>query len=725
MSNGLFGIGITGINAAQMGLLTTGNNIANVDTPGYNRQRIGQSNNISIATGAGFIGQGTRVDTVTRIYNSVVTNQINQSQTKASELSKYYDQIKQIDNMLADEKAGLSPTLQDLFKGVQTVASNPALTTSRDALVSSAKTFTSRLQNLESRLTAMYSGVNSQLESTVSAINSYATQIAELNERIISAQAADNQPANALLDERDQLIAELNKEVRVTTSEDSNGAISVFFGTGQQLVVGTKASTLAVQPSVADPQRMVVGMRTVGGVQELPEYLVTGGNLGGLLAFRSESLDKAANSLGQVAASLALTFNAQHALGQDMLGNVAGDADFNADFFNISDPKSWANALNTGTATVSASFVNPPPMVLNGGAFSLTYDKTAGTYTAVRASDGTQWPGYTDLNSLVQQVYADTGTTLDMTSAHYATNITASDYRLTYDGANYTLTRLADNKQWSDADPNALSATVGASDGINFSISAGIAAGDSFLIQPTREIARNISVNQAIAADSRLFAAAQPVRSGSGSSNTGSGVISSSTVSPGYTDPAAAPAGTITMTFNGGNLSFSIGGVPTALTVTYTDASGTNTVSAGSVPYNNPSTKYTINGISFEISGNPADNDTFTLDRNSGGVSDGRNANLLGQLQTQGTVDGGASTYQASYARLVSTIGNKTRETQVTRDAQQALVDQGVAAREAQSGVNLDEEASNLLKYQQAYQASAKMISIASDLFNTILSIRS
>jgi len=325
----------------------------------------------------------------------------------------------------------------------------------------------------------------------------------------------------------------------------------------------------------------------------------------------------------------------------------------------------------------------------------------------------------------VQQVYADTGTTLDMTSAHYATNITASDYRLTYDGANYTLTRLADNKQWSDADPNALSATVGASDGINFSISAGIAAGDSFLIQPTREIARNISVNQAIAADSRLFAAAQPVRSGSGSSNTGSGVISSSTVSPGYTDPAAAPAGTITMTFNGGNLSFSIGGVPTALTVTYTDASGTNTVSAGSVPYNNPSTKYTINGISFEISGNPADNDTFTLDRNSGGVSDGRNANLLGQLQTQGTVDGGASTYQASYARLVSTIGNKTRETQVTRDAQQALVDQGVAAREAQSGVNLDEEASNLLKYQQAYQASAKMISIASDLFNTILSIRS
>ncbi len=740
MSNGLFGIGITGINAAQMGLLTTGNNIANVDTPGYNRQRISQSNNISIATGAGFIGQGTRVDTITRIYNSVVTDQINESQTKASELSKYYDQIKQIDNMLADDKAGLSPTLQDLFKGVQTVAANPALTTSRDALVSSAKTFTSRLQNLESRLSAMYSGVNSQLESTVSAINSYAKQIAELNERIITAQAAVNQPANSLLDERDQLIADLNKEVAVTTVEEANGSMSIFIGSGQQLVVGTRANTLAIQPSSADPQRMVVGLTTSTNVQELPEYLLTGGNLGGLLAFRSESLDKAANSLGQVAASLALTFNAQHSLGQDMLGNVAGSADFNSNFFAIGSPKSWANAMNTGSAVVSAGFVTPPPLVLNGGEFSLTYTPpnpaavppVVESYVAKRNSDGATWsavaPAET-LNDLLQKVAnpapGGAGVALDLSNAHYATNITASDYRLAYDGSNYTLTRLSDNKQWSNADPLVLSASVAESDGISFSISSGIAAGDSFLIQPTREIARNISVNQAIAADSRLFAASQPVRSGSGSSNTGSGVISSSTVSPGYTDPAAAPAGTITMTFNGGNLSFSIGGVPTTLTVTYTDASGTNTVSAGSVPYNNPATKYTVNGISFEISGNPANNDTFTLDRNSGGVSDGRNANLLGQLQTQGTVDGGSSTYQASYARLVSAIGNKTRETQVTRDAQQALVDQGVAAREGQSGVNLDEEASNLLKYQQAYQASAKMISIASDLFNTILSIRS
>ncbi|GBG00722.1 hypothetical protein AZSI13_00490 [Azospira sp. I13] len=738
MSNGLFGIGITGISAAQVGLLVTGNNIANVDTPGYNRQRIGQSNNISIATGSGYIGMGTRVDTVTRIYNQVITDQINQSQTKASELSKYYDQIKQIDNMLADDKAGLSPTLQDLFKGVQTVASNPALTTSRDSLISSAQTFSSRLQNLESRLSSMYAGVNGQLESTVSAINSYAQQIAELNERIIVAQAAVNQPANSLLDQRDQLVAELNKEVAVTTVEESNGAFSVFIGTGQQLVVGTRANSLQVRPSAADPQRMAIGLTTATSSQEMPEYLFTGGNLGGLLSFRSESLDKAANALGQVAVSVALTFNAQHALGQDMLGNinVPADADFNANFFNISDPRVWPNALNKDkTVEMTASYVQPPPLVLNGGAFKMAYDSVSGTYTVSSASGAAPSPwSDTNLNNLMQQVYDDTGTTLDMSSGHYATNITASDYRVSYDGTDYTVTRLTDGAKWDSATLGGvgpLAAKIADSEGINIRFpelsvpaSASPQPGDSFLIQPTREIARNISVNKALAADTRLFAAGQPVRTGSANANTGSGVISAGNVVAGYTAPTAGSTGTVKMTFNGGNLDFSVNGAGATFDVTYTDATGTHTVNgASSIPYTNPSTKYTINGISFEISGNPKDSDTFTLDRNTGGTSDGRNANLLGQLQTQGTVDGGASSYQAAYARLVSNIGNKTREVQVTRDAQQALADQGISAREAQSGVNLDEEAANLLKFQQAYQASAKMMTIASELFSTVLSI--
>ena len=133
----------------------------------------------------------------------------------------------------------------------------------------------------------------------------------------------------------------------------------------------------------------------------------------------------------------------------------------------------------------------------------------------------------------------------------------------------------------------------------------------------------------------------------------------------------------------------------------------------------------TFDGLSFDISGTPVAADRFTVERNtsSNGVADGRNALLLGKLQSQGTVSGGAANYQAAYAQLVSDNGNKTREIQVTRDAQKSLFDQSSAAREAMSGVNLDEEAANLIRYQQAYQASAKMLSIGTKLFDTLLSI--
>lgn len=177
------------------------------------------------------------------------------------------------------------------------------------------------------------------MQSTVASINSYATQIAELNEKIMLAQAATNQPANSLLDQRDYLVAELNKQVAVTTVEDANGGLNVFIGTGQQLVVGLRANELQVKTSSADPERMAVALTNAGGAQELPENLLTGGVLGGLLRFRSESLDKAANSLGQVAASIALTFNAQQSLGQDMLGQTAANGAFASTFSNFRIPE--------------------------------------------------------------------------------------------------------------------------------------------------------------------------------------------------------------------------------------------------------------------------------------------------------------------------------------------------------------------------------------------------
>lgn len=720
MSVGMLNIGMSGINAAQVALSTTSHNIANASTSGYNRQRIGQTSSDPIATGSGFVGQGTTVTTVTRIYSSYIANQVNQFQTTASQYSAYYGQISQINNTLADSTAGLSPALSSLFTAMQQVASDASLVSARQSMASGAQTLASRFQSLQSQLQGLYDGVNTQLQNTVSSINAYASQIAQLNQQIIVAQASSNQPANDLLDKRDELVSELNKLVGTTTVVDSNGAMNVFIGTGQQLVVGSSSQTLDARPSAADPQRYTVGILSNKSYLELPEDLLTGGSLAGLMSFRAESLDNAANTLGQIATSVALTFNAQQSLGQDMLGNTATSSSFAKNIFNYAQPQAWANGGNTGSGTLSAAFTNPT-LELNNGSFQMDY--AGGSYTVTRKSDGSQWTG-ASLNSVMQSVYTATGTSLDMTTGNYATKLTGSDYTVSYDGTNYAVTRASDGKRWTDTSLTNLSSTISKSEGFSFSLSAGtMNAGDSFLVQPTRYAAANISVNSAIAADPRLIAAAAPIATAATTTNTGSGTISAGSVSAGYT----APSSTLTMSYNGGNLSFDAGNLPA--TVTVTTASGTQTITLNTttdtIPYTNPSTSYTVNGMTFSLGGSPANGDSFTIGQNTKGTSDSRNITLLNKLQTQGTTQSGDASFADTYAQLVSQIGNQTRTANTIQKTQQSLTDQASATLQSQSGVNLDEEATNLIKYQQAYQASAKVIQIASQLFNTVLQISS
>lgn len=668
MSTGIISTGISGLQVAQLGLLTAEHNITNANTPGFSRQRTIQSSNIAMLTGAGFVGQGAHVSTIVRMYDSFLSDQVNRTQTTSSELEVYYTQIKQIDNMLADPNAGLSPALQSFFSGIQQVAANPSQLPARQAMISSAQALVARYQGLEDRVGQMYDGINSQLSTTVATINSYSEQIADLNNSIVIARSSINQPPNDLLDQRDQLVLELNKLIRVTTTTNTNGTYNIYIGNGQQLVTGTQVTQLTAEPSAADASRFAVGIKTAGGTQELPESLVTGGTLGGLLSFRSGSLDRVANDLGRNAASLALTFNAQNALGQDLLGNIAGNANFVAKFFNEPIPGVVANTLNPASSPAVSVSYTPP-----------TFD------------------------------------------GNFYTNLTGSDYRLNYDGANLTLTRLTDNKQWTGSDVATLNAQLGL-DPQGFTLnSATFVAGDagaSYLIQPVRDAARNISVNAAVATDVRLIAAAAPIRTQAQSTNTGTASITSGVVATGYSFP------TVPMP-SPDNLPITLTYTPPVLPATQGTLSwpATGAVGAGSVAYTSGSTM-TIAGVSFEINGSPNAGDTFTIARNSGGVSDGRNALALGQLQTQSTMSGKTASFQSAYAQLVSDAGNKSREIEVKGAAQAALLKQSEDSRDSLSGVNLDEEAANLMRYQQAYQASAKMMEIGNKLFDVLLSIQ-
>lgn len=719
---GVLNIGITGLRVAQAGLLTTSHNIANASTAGYNRQTNIQSTALPNFAGYGFVGQGANVESVRRVYSEYLTTQILGAESNVGELDMYLTQAKQIDNLLADANAGLSPALSDFFQATQQVAADPGSIPARQSMLSSAQSMVARFQSLDQRMTEIRQGVNTQLVNQVSVINAYATQIASLNDRIVEATAiAQGQPPNDLLDQRDELIRSINREIRVSVVPENNGSYSVFIGTGQPLVVGVSTyKFIADTVSAEDPQRVSISMEAPNGAKvQISESLLQGGQLGGLLNFRTQTLDVAQNSLGKVAQAVGMTFNSQHRMGIDLQG-VAG-----LDLFNVPQPRVLANAANTSGAILSAQIIDSDYRLDYGaGTITRLSDGTSGAINSVPPFDGltinltSGAAGGADVfilkpgNPPGQQVFAQSDNTGDAVFELKPTNLQslptiASDYRLSASATGIQLVRLSDNRTWTAADMTDLQTQLAADpQGFLLDWQGGVPAspGETFLIQPLRSTVENMSV---AILDPLKLAAAAPFRTETSLSNKGSGKIDMGMVLA--MDPSGVPLpGKVTITYDAASNSLAMTGGITA--------------TIGNFVAGQPN-EIVLNGLKFTISGVPADGDTFSIEANLNGVSDNRNAIALGNLQTKAVLGSGSANYQSAYGQIVSYVGNKTREVEVTGLAQQTLVDQGEAARQELSGVNLDEEAANLLKYQQAYQAAAKVMEIAGRLFDDLLTI--
>ncbi|MDO8988269.1 MAG: flagellar hook-associated protein FlgK [Sideroxyarcus sp.] len=638
----IYGIGVSALNAAQAGIATTTHNIANASTPGYSRQETIQSAGMPQNTGAGYFGQGVNVTNVVRRYDQFLGAQVLEAQTQASNLNTQLGLSQQVSNLLGDSNGGLTPVIQDFFAAVNAVSNAPQSVPARQTMIASAQSLVNRFQTLDQNLNLIRDGLNGQISTSVSTINSIAKQIAALNEKIVMLQAnTPGQPPNDLLDQRDQLVSQLSQEIRVSTMKQSDGTMNVFIGSGQSLVVGNQVSTLQTVTSATDPTALEVAYfnASSGTVSSIPQNSLQGGNLGGYLNFRQDVLDPAANALGRIAMGLADTFNQQQQQGIDLQGALGGS------MFTLAAPRVTNSYNNTGTGAITA--------------------------------------------------------TVNSTSA-----LTASDYMVRFDGTNYNVYDSATNATvggpYSVAAMTAGQAVAGT--GITLQLTAGAAAsGDSFLVRPTVNGAGAISL---AITDPTKIAAASPVRSNAPTANLGSGVIAAATVVPGLPLNANLLQ-PITITFNN---------PPTTYTATGTGAPvGPQAYTSGAA--------ITINGWTTKISGTPSAGDTFTVQQNTNATTDGTNILLMAALQTANTLVNGTTSFQGAYGQLIGQVGSQTRELTVVSQAQTSLLDQVTQAQQAVSGVNLDEEAANLLRYQQAYQAAGKAMQIANTMFETILSL--
>ncbi len=657
----VFSTSRSGLLAAQRQLATTSNNISNVNTEGYSRQRVEQTARPPMGTGAGFVGTGVQTSTITRMFDEnreLALRQATSDFARQDVLASYNGRI---DNLLADESAGLSKPLQAFFDASQDVANDPTSTSARQAMLSAADSLVSRFQLIDNRLRGLDEESNAQIAGNVEAINGLANSIANLNQEIVLAKGRTGQPPNDLLDKRDTLIRELSEKVGTRTVAQADGSINVFIGNGQGLVQGTQANTLGTQPNADDPTRQDITFERPGRAPVNINAQISGGELGGLMDFRREVLEPTRNDLGRLAVTIGETFNQQHRLGVQFDGEAAA---LGGDFFGVGTPQVIPRDGNDGDAEVQVSF-DPDN------------------------------PG----------------------------NLTSSDYRAVFDGTDWSVRRLSDNSVFSEAD---LADEDGRLDGLIFEFPNDAEAGDSFLIRPTAAGASSLSVELNRPGQ---IAAANPLTAGevlddSGQVlNSGNGIIDRPSVTEidGEQLTALREAGGLLFTFNAAANRYDI-----------TTNNDPGTV-IGSAAYNPASqgggTTLEVNELdgfeSFDFtvraSGTPADGDRFVVDVNETGEGDNANALQLAGLADDGALNGGRASYQDFYSSVVGKVGTETQRAQTNADAQSSILEQAKADREAVSGVNLEEEAVNMLKFQQAFQANAQVITVANSLFQTIL----
>ena len=702
----LLGISSSGVVAAQRALTTTGHNIANASTPGYSRQRVEMETQVPQYTGNGSVGTGVLVDNVGRVYDEFLVSELRDS----TSLNKYLDAshrfTSQVDDILADPEAGLSPAMSDFFKAVNGLANDPSSSSARQVVLSNARNLSDRFAYLNNRFESLREATNKDIRATVGEVNELSKAIAELNVAIVRSRELTDKPANDLLDQRDRLVQQLAEKINLRTTIQDDGRMNIFVGNGQTLVVGDIASRIDAVANEHDPSKFEIVFVGAGGNTVITQFL-TGGELGGINQFRNEVLDPAQNELGRIAVGIAKTFNDQHKLGMDLKNMLGGDFFTNVD---KDAPLALPSIHNKGDQQIKVDIIDP--------------DK-----------------------------------------------LTTSNYQLSYLQGKYELLRLEDAKVVARFDK--LPATI-ETDGLRLQLKDGssIQQNDRFLIQPTRRAAEmfNLEIH-----DIAEIAASSPIRVEADIDNLGDAQINVSQVTSTDNQAFSAAPGQLSPPYvvrfldsehfeildNSGrpvkvktaavaddpaiDLKQHLGATPAtpasetgdrAIPATpprherdekLKSADGLGVIE-GPIAYDArvgvqvfPTAGGIDRGIHIKVTGEPKAGDTFRIEFNRDGTSDNSNALALAELQTKPSLMGGTADYAQTYGQLVSRIGSKTHELDINRQAQKLLLDQAVEARENISGVNLDEEAAELIRYQNLYQANAQVLAAANQTFQVLL----
>lgn len=665
MSFNLMNIGTAGIRANTELLQTTSKNISNLNTKGYIRERTEHSTMVGNQVGRG--------ETV-RLINEFAQKQLNRDISNKSFYEQFVSESTRVDTLFGEESNSLNNSINSLYNNLEEAMNLPSSTVTRSLFLSDAQNLVDQMGRLSGIVFDQNSIVNEQLSIMADEANNLIQKISDLNDKVAAVEMQTGiTSGNSVINERDQAIKELAELVDIETLDGPNGEKLVFLGSGQSLVMQNGTFNTFAMDGDPDPNIKELTLDSPDGkaVQLDVNVSTLKGKMGGLLAFRDEILHPAQNQLGQIGIALADAFNEQNKKGMDLDGNLGGD------IFNIPAVNGFAYADNTGSATVSAT---------------------------IEAGKGNEIP--------------------------------ATDFRVTFTSATTVEIAAVDSKGNVIGTPSTANVTAGVIDsstitsgesfGLEMNVSGAANTGDSFLVKMNSTAAATIEL---ATQRPESLALASPIRTLTEAGNTSDAKISVGSVSNTGTGsnftavPPSLTQGDITLTKTGNANEYQIqdGNGTTTFTITLP---ADNILAQAGAPYD-------AYGFDFNIEGNAAVGDVFTVEFNTGGFDDNRNGLELSKLPTQELVRQNVvttasadnhKTFNEAYAGLVTEIGVIANQAKTNGAAFDALAAQSEAWFESLSGVNLDEEAASLLRFQQAYSASAQIISTARTVFDTLLS---
>ncbi len=654
MSVNLYQTGVSGLLTAQQQLASTSNNIANVNTEGYSRQRTEQETSVALVQGGLSIGTGTGVSDIVRIYDEFAFKEQLISTSNLGNATSSAQNLDQLNSILNFSGTALTDSVNSLYQSINGLADNPSSEGLRDIVLSQGEIVTTNFQSLSQNFDSLQSQINGEIDQITERISDIGASIAELNEQILDAGGSilRGQPNN-LLDTRDALITELSEYTTVNTVPTDNNLVIVLIGGGNTLVTGTTA--LSLEAVSGDPDSLQREVNLVGTNSSIAvNSNLLGGSLQAKLEFRDEDLTEARNSIDRLALAISDQFNQIQSQGLDATEQQGSDffTDINSTLLQESRALAFSDNASSLTAQVeitdaSLILTDAYEVEFNGSDFNLTNLSTGDTETLVLVPPSTN--------------------------------------------------------------------TFSSSQGFNFTLAAGTAVNeDKFVIRPSANSAALIDVQLS---NGRGIATSSPITVTPSADNISSGGISISEIF----DPQAAQT------------DFTIDILETSTGVfsfTVTDSAG---VTSAPQSYSPPSQLVDLPlspataALQIEIEGtpsgiNPNAPERFVL---SDGFGPGNSTNILALALTQeeGFIDSGTQTFNESLSNIISQVGSSASSSELRLTTAESLFTQAFNRNQSISGVNLDEEAANLIQFQQAFQASSQIISIANTLFDTLLSV--